>query len=98
MQACWQRHIIQRLWIRYLYVHEFVLSISLLSVDVLKYLQRGQKGGELKEVETMRVTGSPKLVAFCTDHFNQIIGAPSFFPTVWGWIKRWFDPVTTSKI
>ncbi|GLI75049.1 hypothetical protein PoHVEF18_003300 [Penicillium ochrochloron] len=27
-----------------------------------------------------------------------IIGAPGFFPTVWGWIKRWFDPVTTSKI
>ena len=29
---------------------------------------------------------------------KQIIGAPAFFPTVWGWIKRWFDPVTTSKI
>lgn len=28
----------------------------------------------------------------------QIIGAPSFFPTVWGWCKRWFDPITTSKI
>jgi hypothetical protein len=28
----------------------------------------------------------------------QIIGAPVFFPTVWGWIKRWFDPITTSKI
>lgn len=28
----------------------------------------------------------------------QIIGAPSFFPTVWGWVKRWFDPVTVSKI
>lgn len=27
-----------------------------------------------------------------------VIGAPSFFPTVWGWIKRWFDPITTSKI
>ncbi|PCH03903.1 Hypothetical protein PENO1_030090 [Penicillium occitanis (nom. inval.)] len=27
-----------------------------------------------------------------------IIGAPSFFPTVWNWIKRWFDPVTVSKI
>ncbi|KAK5199284.1 hypothetical protein LTR96_003345 [Exophiala xenobiotica] len=27
-----------------------------------------------------------------------IIGSPSFFPTVWGWIKRWFDPVTVSKI
>lgn len=28
----------------------------------------------------------------------QIIGAPAFFPTVWGWIKKWFDPITTSKI
>jgi hypothetical protein len=28
----------------------------------------------------------------------QIIGAPGFFPTVWGWIKKWFDPITTSKI
>lgn len=27
-----------------------------------------------------------------------IIGAPSFFPTVWSWIKRWFDPITVSKI
>ena len=30
--------------------------------------------------------------------FRQIIGAPAFFPTVWGWIKRWFDPITVSKI
>jgi hypothetical protein len=28
----------------------------------------------------------------------QIVGAPSFFPTVWGWVKRWFDPITVSKI
>lgn len=28
----------------------------------------------------------------------QIIGAPLFFSTVWGWVKRWFDPVTVSKI
>ncbi|KAL6171619.1 hypothetical protein ACJQWK_02629 [Exserohilum turcicum] len=27
-----------------------------------------------------------------------IVGAPSFFPTVWGWVKRWFDPITVSKI
>ncbi|KAK7997225.1 CRAL-TRIO domain-containing protein [Apiospora arundinis] len=27
-----------------------------------------------------------------------VIGAPVFFSTVWGWIKRWFDPVTVSKI
>ena len=28
----------------------------------------------------------------------QIIGAPSFFPSVWGWIKNWFDPVVVSKM
>ncbi|KAK3398388.1 CRAL-TRIO domain-containing protein [Sordaria brevicollis] len=27
-----------------------------------------------------------------------VIGAPYFFSTVWGWIKRWFDPITVSKI
>jgi hypothetical protein len=27
-----------------------------------------------------------------------IVGAPFFFSTVWGWIKRWFDPITVSKI
>ncbi|KAI1461833.1 CRAL/TRIO domain-containing protein [Annulohypoxylon moriforme] len=27
-----------------------------------------------------------------------IIGAPIFFSTVWGWVKRWFDPITVSKI
>lgn len=27
-----------------------------------------------------------------------IVGAPSFFPTVWGWIKRWFDPVTVVSL
>ncbi|KAJ7026255.1 CRAL-TRIO domain-containing protein [Mycena alexandri] len=42
--------------------------------------------------------------ALATAHYPEtlerlfILGAPSFFPTVWGWIKRWFDPVTTSKI
>lgn len=27
-----------------------------------------------------------------------IVGAPVFFSTVWAWLKRWFDPVTVSKI
>ncbi|KAG5976070.1 hypothetical protein E4U56_002412 [Claviceps arundinis] len=27
-----------------------------------------------------------------------IIGAPFFFSTVWGWVRRWFDPITVSKI
>lgn len=27
-----------------------------------------------------------------------IIGAPSFFPTVWSWIKKWFDPITVVSL
>lgn len=27
-----------------------------------------------------------------------VIGAPSFFPMVWGFITKWFDAATTSKI
>lgn len=27
-----------------------------------------------------------------------VVGAPSFFPTIWEWAKRWFDPITVSKI
>jgi len=27
-----------------------------------------------------------------------IINAPPFFPTIWGWIKGWFDPGTRNKI
>ena len=28
----------------------------------------------------------------------QILGAPSFFPAVWGYINKWFEPNLTSKI
>ncbi|CAK1359505.1 unnamed protein product [Cercospora beticola] len=27
-----------------------------------------------------------------------VIGAPSFFNTLWDWAKAWFDPITVSKI
>ncbi|KAJ7658571.1 CRAL/TRIO domain-containing protein [Mycena rosella] len=27
-----------------------------------------------------------------------IVNAPSFFPTIWGWINGWFDPGTRNKI
>ena len=28
----------------------------------------------------------------------QVIGAPSYFPRIWGFIKSWIDPVTASKL
>jgi len=39
-----------------------------------------------------------------TAHYPETLGsivvvnAPSFFPTIWNWIKGWFDEVTRSKI
>ena len=29
---------------------------------------------------------------------SKIVGAPSFFPTIWSWIKRWLDPIVVAKI
>ncbi|KAH8678420.1 CRAL-TRIO domain-containing protein [Xylariales sp. PMI_506] len=29
---------------------------------------------------------------------TYVIGAPSFFPTVWSWISKWFHPNTVAKI
>lgn len=26
-----------------------------------------------------------------------VIGAPSYFPTIWGWAKQWFDPITVVR-
>lgn len=42
--------------------------------------------------------------ALATAHYPEtldrifVIGAPSFFPTVWDWVKNWFDPITVAKI
>ena len=29
---------------------------------------------------------------------KQVVGAPSYFPRVWSFIKSWIDPVTASKL
>lgn len=42
-------------------------------------------------------TGNPRKIEADSPR-NQIVGAPNYFSTVWGWVKRWFDPVTVSKI
>ena len=45
-----------------------------------------------------------KAAGMATSHYPEsvdkifIVGAPSFFPTIWGYITKWFDPAITSKI
>ncbi|KAI0265711.1 CRAL-TRIO domain-containing protein, partial [Gloeopeniophorella convolvens] len=33
-----------------------------------------------------------------TLHTIAVVNAPAFFPTVWGWIKAWFDEGTRNKV
>lgn len=41
--------------------------------------------------------------ALATAHYPEtldrifVVGAPSFFPTVWEWAKSWFDPITVVR-
>ena len=45
-----------------------------------------------------------KAAGMATSHYPEsvdkifIVGAPSFFPTIWGYITKWFDPAIVSKI
>ena len=46
--------------------------------------------------------GLPALTLFLLPpnqgYLSQILYAPSFFPTIWSWIKGFLDPVTASKL
>lgn len=35
---------------------------------------------------------------FLLSSIHQVIGAPSYFPTVWSWIKKWVDANTVKKL
>ncbi|KPV72429.1 uncharacterized protein RHOBADRAFT_55895 [Rhodotorula graminis WP1] len=62
-----------------------VSNVSLLRFWALKgHMQRASVLATARYAETL---GSIYLV-----------GAPSFFSTVWGWVKGWFDPGTVDKI
>ena len=45
-----------------------------------------------------------KAAGMATSHYPEsvdkifIVGAPSFFPTIWGYITKWFDPAIISKV
>jgi len=49
--------------------------------------------GHLQEASTMATANYPE-----TLHTIAVVNTPSFFPTVWGWIKNWFDEGTRNKI
>ncbi|KAH9923583.1 CRAL/TRIO domain-containing protein [Amylocystis lapponica] len=49
--------------------------------------------GHLQEASTLATANYPETLATIA-----VVNSPSFFPTVWGWIKNWFDEGTRRKI
>jgi len=47
----------------------------------------------LQEASTLATANYPETLSTIA-----IVNSPSFFPTVWGWIKPWFDEGTRNKI
>jgi len=47
----------------------------------------------LQEASTLATANYPE-----TLHRIAVVNSPSFFPTIWGWIKNWFDEGTRNKI
>jgi len=75
--------------------HETPITLSTNIVDVsgVSLRQFWNLKGHMQAASTLATAHYPETL----DRIF-IIGAPMFFSTVWGWIKRWFDPITVSKI
>ncbi|CAK7562313.1 MAG: hypothetical protein SEPTF4163_000152 [Sporothrix epigloea] len=69
------------------------LSTNIVDVSGVSLRQFWNLKGHMQAASTLATAHYPETL----DRIF-IIGAPAFFSTVWGWIKRWFDPVTVSKI
>ncbi|KAL1896744.1 hypothetical protein Sste5346_004376 [Sporothrix stenoceras] len=69
------------------------LSTNIVDVSGVSLRQFWNLKGHMQAASTLATAHYPETL----DRIF-IIGAPMFFSTVWGWIKRWFDPVTVSKI
>ncbi|RDB15322.1 Sec14 cytosolic factor [Hypsizygus marmoreus] len=49
--------------------------------------------GHLQEASKLATANYPETLGVIA-----VVNSPAFFPTVWGWIKGWFDPPTRHKI
>ncbi|KAK1831298.1 CRAL-TRIO domain-containing protein [Podospora conica] len=69
------------------------LSTNIVDVSGVSLRQFWNLKGHMQAASTLATAHYPETL----DRIF-VIGAPYFFSTVWGWIKRWFDPITVSKI
>ncbi|KAI0770450.1 CRAL/TRIO domain-containing protein [Fomes fomentarius] len=65
-----------------------IIDLSDVSLQLLWQLR-----SHLQEASTLATANYPETLSTIA-----IVNSPSFFPTVWGWVKPWFDEGTRRKI
>ncbi|KAI7782592.1 sec14 cytosolic factor [Diaporthe eres] len=74
------------------------LSTNIVDVGGVSLKQFWNLKGHMQAASQLATAHYPETLDRIFPSTNQVIGAPAFFSTVWAWVKRWFDPVTVSKI
>lgn len=67
--------------------------VTIVDFDNVSFKSLWGLRGHLQEASALATANYPE-----TLHTTAVVNAPSFFPTVWGWIKNWFDEGTRNKV
>jgi len=68
-------------------------TVSIIDFDSVSFKSLWSLRGHLQEASALATANYPE-----TLHTIAVVNTPSFFPTVWGWIKNWFDEGTRNKV
>lgn len=68
-------------------------TLCIVDISGISLKQVWSLRGWIQDLAKMFATNYPEILSRVF-----IIGAPSYFPTIWGWIKKWVDPGTFEKL
>jgi hypothetical protein len=66
---------------------------TIIDLDGVAYTSLLSLRSHLQQTSTLATANYPETLSA-----TIVVNAPSFFSTVWGWVKGWFDGGTRSKI
>ncbi|KAF8904093.1 CRAL/TRIO domain-containing protein [Gymnopilus junonius] len=68
-------------------------TTTIIDLENVSFTSMWRLRNHLQEASRMSTANYPE-----TLHHIAIVNSPSFFPTIWNWIKGWFDEGTRQKI
>ncbi|KAF9523923.1 CRAL/TRIO domain-containing protein [Crepidotus variabilis] len=68
-------------------------SISIIDLGNASFSLLWKLRSHMQEASTLTTANYPETI-----HTIAVVNSPSFFPTIWNWIKGWFDEGTRQKI